>query len=129
LIRVHATTVSRTDYHILTGKPFFMRLLTGLSKPKLSITGTDFAGQVEATGKNVTTFKTGDRVMGFGGSFPGIQSHAQYMLLSEERAKKATVEIPGQLNYEEAAACIEGAFYASGFTLLHPKEGQTALVY
>src|SRR6476620_6104980 len=89
LIRVHATTVSRTDYHILTGKPLFMRLLTGFSKPKLSITGTDFAGQVEATGKNVTSFKTGDRVMGFGGSFPGIQSHAQYMLLSEERAKKA----------------------------------------
>ena len=67
LIRVYAATVNRSDCHILTGKPLLMRLFTGLFKPKLSITGTDFAGQIEATGKNVTSFKTGDKVMGFGG--------------------------------------------------------------
>ena len=53
LIRVYATTVSRTDCHILWGMPFVMRFFTGLFKPRLAVTGTDFAGQIEATGKNV----------------------------------------------------------------------------
>src|SRR5687768_17616998 len=72
LIRVYATTVNRTDYHILTGMPFFMRFFTGLYKPRIAITGTDFAGQIEATGKNVNAFKAGDKVMGF--DFLGLRS-------------------------------------------------------
>jgi NADPH:quinone reductase-like Zn-dependent oxidoreductase len=90
LIRVHAASVNRSDCHILTGKPLFMRVFTGLSKPKLSITGTDFAGQIEATGSTVTSFKVGDKVMGFGGVF-GIGSHAQYLILPESKARKALV--------------------------------------
>src|ERR671923_2815817 len=77
LIRVHAATVSRTDCHILWGKPFAMRVFTGLFKPRLSGTGTDFAGKIEAVGKYVSTFKVGDRVWGFK-SF-GIGSHAEYI--------------------------------------------------
>ena len=50
LIKVYAASVNRSDNHVLTGKPFIMRLFTGLFKPKLVITGSDFAGQVEATG-------------------------------------------------------------------------------
>jgi NADPH:quinone reductase-like Zn-dependent oxidoreductase len=88
LIKVYAATVNRSDCHILTGRPLFMRLFTGLFKPKLSITGTDFAGQVEATGKNVTSFKTGDKLMGFSGGLWGIESHAQYLLLLETKAIK-----------------------------------------
>lgn len=57
LIKVYATTVNRTDCHILWGKPLFMRFFTGLFKPRLTVTGTDFAGQIEAIGKNVTRFK------------------------------------------------------------------------
>ncbi|HSJ90338.1 MAG TPA: NAD(P)-dependent alcohol dehydrogenase [Anaerolineales bacterium] len=129
LIRVYATTVNRSDCHLLTGKPLPMRLFTGLFKPKISITGTDFAGQIEAIGKNVTSFKIGDKVMGFGGGLIGIESHAQYLLLPESKATKAIVSIPNSLTYEEAAACLEGAFYASGMTLLNPKAGQKALVY
>ena len=129
LIRVHATTVNRSDCHLLTGKPLLMRLFTGLFKPKLSTTGTDFAGRIEATGKNVTSFKTGDRVMGFGGGLLGIESHAQYLLLPETKAIKVIVNIPGNLKYEEAAACLEGAFYAAGITRLILKAGQKALVY
>ena len=48
LINVYASSANRTDYHVLTGKPNFMRLFTGLSKPRLTITGSDFAGKVEA---------------------------------------------------------------------------------
>lgn len=84
LIKVYATTVNRSDWHILTGKPLLMRLFTGLFKPKLSITGTDFAGQITAIGKNVTSFKVGDKVMGFGGGL-GIGSHAQYLLLRKPK--------------------------------------------
>ena len=64
LIKVFATTVNRTDLGILKGTPFLMRLFTGLSKPKLAITGSDFAGQIVAIGENVKSFKVGDRVMG-----------------------------------------------------------------
>src|SRR5215216_3665547 len=67
LIRVYAATVNRTDCAILWGKPFMMRFFTGLFKPKLSSTGTDFAGKIEAVGNHVSTFKVGDRVWGFKG--------------------------------------------------------------
>ncbi len=130
LIKVYAATVNRSDNHILTGKPLFMRLFIGLIKPKLSTTGTDFSGQIEAIGKNVTSFRTGDKVMGFDGGLFGIQSHAQYILLPEEKARKMMVNIPDNLNYEEAAACLEGAFYAAAQVHpLQPQPGQKALVY
>lgn len=66
LIKVYATTANRTDLGFIRGLPKIIRLFSGLSKPRLQITGTDFAGQIEAIGKNVTSFKAGDRVMGFG---------------------------------------------------------------
>src|SRR6266446_4553507 len=74
LIRVYAASANRSDLHVLTGRPFIMRLFTGLFKPKLAVTGSDFAGQVEAIGSTVSSFKIGDKVMGFGGGF-GIGSH------------------------------------------------------
>jgi NADPH:quinone reductase-like Zn-dependent oxidoreductase len=130
LIKVYAATVNRSDYHILTGKPFFMRLFNGLLKPKLPTTGTDFAGQIEAIGRDVTSFKIGDKIMGFDGGLFGSQSHAQYILLPETKAVKMTVNIPANLQYEEAAACLEGAFYAAAqVNSLKPKRGQKALVY
>ncbi|HET9826548.1 MAG TPA: alcohol dehydrogenase catalytic domain-containing protein [Chitinophagaceae bacterium] len=48
LVRVHATTVNRTDCHVLSGKPFFMRFFTGLFKPRHSIIGSDFTGEIAA---------------------------------------------------------------------------------
>lgn len=53
LVRVHATTVNRTDYHNLTGRPLVMRLIVGFFAPKASIPGTDFAGVIEAVGSRV----------------------------------------------------------------------------
>src|SRR5438045_56786 len=81
LIRVHAVTVNRSDCHVLSGRPFVMRLLTGLIKPRSSIIGTDFAGQIEAVGSAVQSFKVGDKIMGFGGGL-GCGSHAQYFILA-----------------------------------------------
>ena len=128
LIRVHATTVNRSDCHVLSGKPFLMRLFTGLFKPRASIIGSDFTGEIAATGSIVQSFKTSDKIMGFSGAF-GCGSHAQYFILPEKKASKIIVPMPGNMSYDEAAACLEGAFYASWIVKLKPKAGQKALVY
>src|SRR5690349_16391738 len=75
LVKVHATTVNRTDCGILLGKPFLMKFFTGLFKPGLATTGCDFAGEIAAIGPGVVSFKIGDRVMGFNG-LKGTGSHA-----------------------------------------------------
>jgi NADPH:quinone reductase-like Zn-dependent oxidoreductase len=126
LIRVYAASVNRSDNHVLTGRPFFMRLFTGLFKPKRAVTGSDFAGQIEATGPSVRSFKVGDKVMGFGGGL-GTGTHAQYVTFGES---KRIVLMPCNITYEQAAACLEGAYYAAmGIMQLKPAAGQKALVY
>ncbi|MGB5554629.1 MAG: NAD(P)-dependent alcohol dehydrogenase [Flavobacteriaceae bacterium] len=110
LIKVHATTVNRTVCAIVTGKPFIMRFFIGLLKPKRSIPGTDFSGKVEAVGEEVKSFKIGDRVFGFYDE--GLQSQAEYMTISEE---KAVATFPENFTFEEAVACLEGAHYAYNF--------------
>jgi NADPH:quinone reductase-like Zn-dependent oxidoreductase len=125
LIKVHAASVSRTDLHVLTGKPGIMKLFTGLTKPRSPVTGSDFAGEIESTGKDVTGFKTGDKVMGFSGVF-GTGSHAEYKTFKE---KKGIVLMPENLSYVEAAACVEGAFYAiAGLDQLNLQSNQNVLV-
>jgi NADPH:quinone reductase-like Zn-dependent oxidoreductase len=129
LIRVYASTVNRSDCHVLSGKPFFMRFFTGLFKPRASIIGSDFAGEIAATGSGVQSFKAGDKIMGFSGVF-GCGAHAQYFILPETKATEAIVPLPASITYDEAAACLEGAFYAASGTLhLKPTAGQKALVY
>ncbi|HEX6892945.1 MAG TPA: NAD(P)-dependent alcohol dehydrogenase [Chryseolinea sp.] len=126
LISVQATTVNRSDYHVLTGKPLFMRLFTGFFKPRLASTGCDFAGTVEQAGKEVTSFRIGDRVMGFGDVI-GIGTHAQFVTIGENAG---VVHMPESLTFQEAAACIEGAYYASvPIRKIKPTAGQKALVY
>jgi NADPH:quinone reductase-like Zn-dependent oxidoreductase len=126
LIRVYAASVNRSDNHVLTGKPFIMRLFTGLFKPRLAVTGTDFAGQIEATGPTVKSFKVGDKVMGFSGVF-GIGTHKQYITFAET---KGIVLMPHNITYDQAAACLEGTYYAAtGITQMKPTAGQKALVY
>jgi NADPH:quinone reductase-like Zn-dependent oxidoreductase len=106
-----------------------MHLFTGLFKPRASIIGSDFTGQVEAVGSTVKAFKPGDKIMGFGGVF-GCGSHAQYFTLPETKAIELMVLMPDNLDYEQAAACLEGTFYAaSGINQLKPKAAQKALVY
>lgn len=125
LIRVHASTVNRTDMAILRGKPFIMRLFTGLSRPKLPITGTDFAGVVEATGSEVTLWQPGERVWGFNDL--GLSSHATHICL-HETANIAS--IPDDISFSEAAASAEGAHYALNFyNKVNIAAGQNALVY
>jgi len=124
LIKIHATTVNRTDCAMLRAEPFISRFVTGLFKPNKPIQGTDFAGKIEAVGKNVSSFKVGDMVFGLNDNNFG--SHAQYMTILED---KALTTIPKNMTYEQAAAITEGAFYAYNFiNKVNLKSGQKVLV-
>ncbi len=123
LIKVYATTVNRTDCATIRAIPFFARLVTGIFKPKKQIPGTEFAGKIEAIGKNVTYLKIDDKVFGFDDS--GSGSHAQYMTISDAKA----ITIPKNITYEQAAASTEGAHYAYNFIKkVDLKSGQKVLV-
>lgn len=123
LIRVHATTVNRTDNATIKAIPFFARLITGLFKPKKQTPGTEFAGDIEAVGKNVSSLKVGNKVFGFDDQ--GSGAHAQYLTISEDRA----ITIPGNISYEQAAASTEGAHYAYNFiNKVNIEKGQNVLV-
>ena len=64
LIKVRAASVNPFDRHLMRGMPYFVRIMTGLRKPKITRLGVDVAGEVEAVGSNVTQFKPGDEVFG-----------------------------------------------------------------
>lgn len=109
LVRVHATTVNRTDCATIRAKPFFLRIITGLFSPKKQVPGTEFSGEIEVVGKNVSSYKVGDRVFGFDDE--GAKAHAQYLTVKESRV----LTIPKDVTYEKAAASFEGAHYAYNF--------------
>jgi len=124
LIRVHATTVSRTDCGMLRPHPVWVRLFAGLLRPKRTILGMDFAGEVEAVGIGVTLFKPGDRVFGLSPDVYG--AHAEYLCVPETGA---IAVMPAGVRFGEAVVC-EGAWYADtylkGFRI---KPGHRILIY
>lgn len=123
LIKVYATTVNRTDCATIKAVPFFMRIATGLFKPKKQIPGTEFAGEIEAVGKSVSSLKAGDKVCGFDDDSTG--SHAQYITIKTDKV----IIIPNSISYEQAAASFEGAHYAYNFiNKVDIKKGQNILV-
>jgi NADPH:quinone reductase-like Zn-dependent oxidoreductase len=111
LVKVHATTVNRTDCGFRAGKPFFVRVFTGLIKPKGIVLGNEFAGDVEAVGSGVISFEVGDRVFGYSGLQHGSRfgAHAEYLAIAEDGS---LATMPDNLTYEEAAASTEGSHYA-----------------
>jgi NADPH:quinone reductase-like Zn-dependent oxidoreductase len=97
LVRVRAASVNPLDWHFVEGTPFVMRALAaGLRKPKETQLGVDFAGTVEAVGKNVTKFKPGDEV--FGGR---TGAFADYVCVRESRAVALK---PASITFEQAAS-------------------------
>lgn len=124
LIKIHATTVNRTDCALQRAEPFVSRFFTGILRPKKKIPGTEFAGIIEASGKDVTSFEPYDRVFGFDDS--GFGSHAEYKTISED---EGVAKIPEDLSYEEAAPSTEGAHYAINFiNKVELEKGQKAIV-
>lgn len=110
LVKIKAATVNRTDCAMLTASAFVMRLITGLTKPRNPISGTDFAGEIIEIGKKVEKFKVGDRIFGIDDN--GLSSHAEILTIS---GKNAIGIIPEKISYEKAAASIEGLHYAINF--------------
>src|SRR5438132_1475874 len=97
LVKVHAASVNPLDWHFIEGTPKIMRAMgVGLRKPKDTRLGVDFAGIVEAVGKNVTQFKPGDEV--FGGRDGAF---AEYVC---PRADRAVTLKPGNITFEQAAS-------------------------
>ena len=107
LVKVHATTVNRTDCACRAAKPFFMRFFTGLITPRATILGNEFAGVVEAVGSGVTTFELGDRVFGYNEGPFG--AHAEYLSIP---ADGSLATMPANVTYPQAAASTEGSHYA-----------------
>jgi NADPH:quinone reductase-like Zn-dependent oxidoreductase len=95
LVRVRAAGVDRGVWHLMTGRPYLMRIAgVGFRAPKNPVLGMDVAGVVEAVGRNVTRFQCGDEVFGIGaGSF------AEYSLAREDKLARK----PENLTFEQAA--------------------------
>ncbi len=107
VIKIHATTVNRTDCGFRSAEYFIVRFFSGLFSPKNKILGNEFAGEIESIGKNVTTFKPGDKVFGYNDTKFG--AHAEYMVIAEN---DPITTMPENISYEQAAAITEGAHYA-----------------
>jgi NADPH:quinone reductase-like Zn-dependent oxidoreductase len=124
LVRVHATTVNRTDCGELL-YPTLIRLLTGGGRSRRKILGLDFAGIVEAVGASASQFKPGDRVYGMC-PFRNDGAQADYFCMAETGP---IAQMPSNLRFDQAVVC-EGAFYANPiiehFAL---KPGHMILIY
>lgn len=104
LVKVHAAAVNPLDWHYMRGTPYFLRLGSGLGSPKDSRLGVDFAGTVEAVGKDVTRYKAGDAV--FGGANGAF---AEYVTIAENRGLAAK---PANVSFEQAASAPIAAITA-----------------
>ncbi|MGZ9222843.1 MAG: NAD(P)-dependent alcohol dehydrogenase [Anaerolineales bacterium] len=131
LIRVHATTVTTGDVNLRgftfvpPGFGFVPRLAFGLRGPRKTILGTEVAGKIEATGKDVTLFKKGDQVFGIGSG--NLGAYAEFVCRPE---KGALAKKPSNVSYEEAAAIPGGAGTALYFLrdLAKIRPGQKVLI-
>ncbi len=124
LIKVHATTVNRTDCGFRSAEYVIVRFFSGLLRPKQPILGNEFAGEVTEVGKTVTAFKPGDRVFGYNDSQFG--AHAEYMVMAEN---DAVAPMPPTMTYEEAAPITEGGHYAlCDIRAAKIRRGQTVLI-
>jgi NADPH:quinone reductase-like Zn-dependent oxidoreductase len=108
LIRVRAASVNPLDWKLMKGGPFIVRLVLGVSKPKIRRPGVDVAGQVEAVGRNVTQFKPGDDVFGTcRGAF------AEYATSRSVPGMKSVLVIkPVKVTFEQAASAPVAALTA-----------------
>jgi len=107
LVKIYAASANAADWHLMRAEPFLARLENGLLKPKNTKLGADIAGRVEAIGRNVTQFQTGDEVFG---SMPlnELGGFAEYVCAHEDLVALK----PAKMTFEQAAAAPLAAFTA-----------------
>lgn len=123
LVRVHATTVTRTDCGMRAARPFFIRFFTGLRRPKQRVLGMELAGEVEAVGSAVREFAENDEVFGV----KGAGANADWVCVRESAC---LAHKPTNLSFHEAAAVCDGA--CSALSCLEQaglRDGQRIVVY
>lgn len=125
LIRVHASTVNRTDCGMRTAKPWIARFFSGWRRPKHQTLGSEFAGVVEGVGTAVTDFAVGDRVFGVSAQHYG--AHAEFMCI---KASAAVAMMPDGTPFDVAAASTDGAILAMTYLRrVDLQPGQRILIY
>jgi len=125
LVKIHATTVNRTDSALRAAEPFASRFITGLLRPRRKILGSELAGQVEAAGPAVSEFEVGDQV--FGVNPWKFGTHAEFVCMREGAS---LAHKPAGMSFEEAAAVCDGAILALGcLRPADPRKGQRILVF
>jgi len=132
LIKIHATTVTRSDCGIRGANAssglfvsFLSRLYSGVRRPKRRILGAELAGEVAAVGAAVSEFAVGDRV--FGTSAGRFGAHAEFICIRESAA---LAHKPAAMTFEQAAAVCDGAMLALGcLRQADLRKGRRILVY
>jgi NADPH:quinone reductase-like Zn-dependent oxidoreductase len=123
LVKIHATTVNRTDCGVRAANPFITRFFTGLRRPRQKILGMELAGEVEAVGAAVSEFQVGDQVFGVNGH----GAHAEFVCIRESAP---LAHKPAGMTFEEAAAVCDGASLALAcLRNAGLREGKSILVY
>ena len=123
LVRIHATTVNRSDCGYRGAEPFFTRFFTGLLRPKYRTPGMELAGGVAAVGAAVSEFVVGDAVFGL----KGHGANAEYVCIRETGA---LAHKPAGMAFEEAAAVCDGASIALAcLGKADLREGRSILIY
>lgn len=125
LLSIKATAVNSGDWRLRKADPFAVRLMLGLTKPKINILGSVFSGEVELVGKNVKLFKIGDQV--FGHTDMRFGAYAEYKCMPETGSLALK---PGSLSHTEAAVIPFGGVTALYFIKKAAiKPGQKVLIY
>lgn len=125
LIRVNAVYVGIEDIMQRSGKPYFGRIFIGLTKPRKPVLGTEFAGEIEVAGKNVTLFKKGDSVFGVTGSAFGC--YAEYICMPESGL--LSIKPPRLSDREAAPVCGALAAWNLLKAIANIQSGQRVLIY
>lgn len=110
LIKIHASSVTKADTMMRTGKPYIGRLFLGLTKPKMPIWGTGFAGTIEAIGNQVTQFDINDKV--FGESIQNMGTYAEYICIPEDGIIS---KIPENWSFDQSAGLCDGGITSLNF--------------
>jgi NADPH:quinone reductase-like Zn-dependent oxidoreductase len=123
LVKIHATTVTRTDTGLRSAEFFISRFFTGLRRPKRKILGMELAGEVVAIGSAVSEFAVGDEVFGV----KGYGAHAEFVCMRESAP---LAHKPAGMTFEEAAAVCDGAALALAcLRKANARKGQSIVVY